>query len=86
MRASSRSNGGFCSSRPRAAFLWTFRSADYSAEDLLVLKAFAGRVQDWLDIEGVIVAPVIHELRRVYKARPALLDIILIVLGSGLRA
>jgi len=26
-----------------------------SAEDLLVLKAFAGRVQDWLDIEGVIV-------------------------------
>ena len=26
-----------------------------SAEDLLVLKAFAGRVQDWLDVEGVIV-------------------------------
>jgi hypothetical protein len=26
-----------------------------SAEDLIVLKAFAGRVQDWLDIEGIIV-------------------------------
>ena len=26
-----------------------------SAEDLLILKAFAGRVQDWLDVEGVIV-------------------------------
>jgi len=26
-----------------------------SAEDLVVLKAFAGRPQDWLDIEGVVV-------------------------------
>lgn len=26
-----------------------------SAEDLIVLKAFAGRVQDWLDVEGIIV-------------------------------
>jgi hypothetical protein len=26
-----------------------------SAEDLVVLKAFAGRIQDWLDIEGIIV-------------------------------
>jgi len=26
-----------------------------SAEDLVVLKAFANRVQDWLDIEGVII-------------------------------
>jgi hypothetical protein len=26
-----------------------------SAEDLIVLKVFAGRVQDWLDVEGVIV-------------------------------
>ena len=26
-----------------------------SAEDLVVLKAFAGRAQDWLDVEGVIV-------------------------------
>lgn len=26
-----------------------------SAEDLTVLKAFAGRPQDWLDIEGVLV-------------------------------
>lgn len=25
------------------------------AEDLLILKAFAGRVQDWLDVEGVLV-------------------------------
>lgn len=31
------------------------RFSTCSAEDLLVLKAFAGRVQDWLDIEGVIV-------------------------------
>jgi len=26
-----------------------------SAEDLVVLKAFAGRIQDWLDIEGITV-------------------------------
>ena len=26
-----------------------------AAEDLVVLKAFAGRVQDWLDVEGIIV-------------------------------
>jgi hypothetical protein len=26
-----------------------------SAEDLIVLKTFAGRVQDWLDVEGIIV-------------------------------
>jgi hypothetical protein len=26
-----------------------------SAEDLIVLKAFANRTQDWLDIEGIIV-------------------------------
>ena len=26
-----------------------------SAEDLIVLKAFADRVQDWLDVEGIIV-------------------------------
>ena len=26
-----------------------------SAEDLVILKAFAGRPQDWLDVEGVIV-------------------------------
>jgi hypothetical protein len=26
-----------------------------SAEDLVVFKAFAGRSQDWLDIEGIIV-------------------------------
>jgi hypothetical protein len=25
-----------------------------SAEDLIVFKAFAGRVQDWLDIEGIV--------------------------------
>lgn len=25
-----------------------------SAEDLVVLKAFAGRPQDWLDIEGIV--------------------------------
>jgi len=26
-----------------------------SAEDLVVLKAFAGRPQDWLDIEGIVI-------------------------------
>lgn len=26
-----------------------------SAEDLIVLKAFADRPQDWLDVEGIIV-------------------------------
>lgn len=26
-----------------------------SAEDLVILKAFAGRPQDWIDVEGVIV-------------------------------
>jgi hypothetical protein len=26
-----------------------------SAEDLIVLKAFAGRAKDWLDVEGVII-------------------------------
>ena len=26
-----------------------------SAEDLTVLKAFAGRAQDWLDVEGIVV-------------------------------
>ncbi len=42
-----------------------------SAEDLVVLKAFAGRVQDWLDVEGIIVrqggrldrAGIVEELR-----------------------
>jgi hypothetical protein len=42
-----------------------------SAEDLVVLKAVAGRAQDWLDIEGIVVrqaaaldrALVIEELR-----------------------
>ncbi len=29
--------------------------ATCSAEDLVVLKAFAGRDKDWLDIEGVIM-------------------------------
>lgn len=26
-----------------------------SAEDLIVLKAFAGRPQDWMDVEGIII-------------------------------
>ena len=42
-----------------------------SAEDLVILKAFAGRVQDWMDVEGIIVrqgarldrALVLEELR-----------------------
>lgn len=31
---------------------WSLRTC--SAEDLVVLKAFAGRPQDWLDIEGIV--------------------------------
>lgn len=31
---------------------WSLRTC--GAEDLVVLKAFAGRAQDWLDIEGVV--------------------------------
>ncbi len=31
---------------------WALRTC--SAEDLIVLKAFAGRPQDWLDVEGII--------------------------------
>ena len=27
----------------------------YSAEDLIIFKAVASRVQDWLDIKGVII-------------------------------
>ncbi|MBW1847788.1 MAG: hypothetical protein JRJ27_11720 [Deltaproteobacteria bacterium] len=26
-----------------------------SAEDLIILKAFANRLQDWIDIEGIIM-------------------------------
>ena len=61
-----------------------------SAEDLLVLKAFAGRVQDWLDVEGVIVRQgprldrqqVLAELRPLLdlkedrEAEPRLLDLL----------
>jgi hypothetical protein len=31
---------------------WSLRTC--GAEDLIVLKAFAGRPQDWLDIEGIV--------------------------------
>jgi hypothetical protein len=38
---------------------WEVRGAEplvtCSAEDLVVLKAFAGRDKDWLDVEGVVV-------------------------------
>jgi hypothetical protein len=61
-----------------------------SAEDLLVLKAFAGRVQDWLDVEGVIVRQgprldrqqVLAELRPLldlkgdHEAEPRLLNLL----------
>jgi hypothetical protein len=60
-----------------------------SADDLLVLKAFAGRAQDWLDVEGVIVRQgprldrqqVLAELRPLLdlkedpEAEPRLLDL-----------
>ena len=61
-----------------------------SAEDLLVLKAFSGRAQDWLDVEGVIVRQgpqldrqqVLAELRPLLdlkedrEAEPRLLDLL----------
>jgi hypothetical protein len=31
------------------------RNSTCSAEDLLVLKVFAGRAKDWLDVEGVVL-------------------------------
>jgi hypothetical protein len=37
------------------AFGSAYRVRTCSAEDLVVLKAFADRPQDWLDIEGVVV-------------------------------
>ena len=37
------------------AFGSQYRVRTCSAEDLVVLKAFADRPQDWLDIEGVVV-------------------------------
>ena len=45
-----------------------------SAEDLLVLKAFAGRVQDWLDVEGVIVrqGPQLDRNQLLAELRPLL--------------
>ena len=60
-----------------------------SAEDLVTLKAFAGRPQDWLDIEGIVVrqgaalnqAQVLAELRPLLElkddttATPRLLEL-----------
>jgi hypothetical protein len=61
-----------------------------SAEDLLVLKAFASRAQDWLDVEGVIVRqgqrldrqralaelrPLL-ELKEDHETEPRLLDLL----------
>ena len=45
-----------------------------SAEDLVVLKAFADRVQDWLDIEGIIVRQdgVLDRRQIVEELRPLL--------------
>jgi hypothetical protein len=56
----------------------------YSAEDLLVLKAFAAREKDWVDVEGVIIHqaggidwPYVHaQLRPLVelKQEPEILD------------
>lgn len=45
-----------------------------SAEDLVVLKAFAGRIQDWLDVEGVIVrqGPALDRAQVIAELRPLL--------------
>ena len=39
----------------RYEFLPGFSLLTCSAEDLIVLKAFADRDQDWLDIEGILL-------------------------------
>lgn len=41
-------------SRATAFDVGTDRLITCSAEDLVVLKAFAGRPQDWLDVEGIL--------------------------------
>ncbi|MDD9986702.1 MAG: hypothetical protein OXQ31_10555 [Spirochaetaceae bacterium] len=39
----------------RTRFLADFRLHTCSAEDLVVLKAFADRSRDWADIEGILI-------------------------------
>ena len=45
--------------RPNCSSLFTFPPdvplCTCSAEDLLVLKAFADRPKDWIDIEGILI-------------------------------
>ncbi len=45
-----------------------------SAEDLVILKAFAGRPQDWLDVEGTVVrqGPRLNRQRVLEELRPLL--------------
>jgi hypothetical protein len=49
--------------------LWTC-----SAEDLVVLKVFAGRPQDWIDVEGVLVrqGPALDRTLALVEVRPLL--------------
>jgi hypothetical protein len=50
-----------------------------SAEDLLTMKAFAGRDQDWLDVKGVLIRQgdrlnwklILSELRPLCELKPA---------------
>jgi hypothetical protein len=55
MPASSHSTIVCSSSRPTRVYPRHLVLNTCSAEDLVVLKAFADRPQDWLDIEGIIV-------------------------------
>lgn len=45
-----------------------------SAEDLVTLKAFAGRPQDWLDIEGIVVrqGAALNQVQVLAELRPLL--------------
>lgn len=45
-----------------------------SAEDLVILKVFAGRPQDWIDVESVIVrqGPALDRTLAIVEARPLL--------------
>jgi Nucleotidyltransferase of unknown function (DUF6036) len=47
-----------------------------SAEDLVVLKVFAGREKDWLDVEGIVLRQT-HKLDRtlVWRELEPLLDL-----------
>ncbi len=46
-----------------------------SAEDLIVLKAFAGRERDWLDIEGIVARQPSLDRKLIWQELEPLLDL-----------